>query len=444
MRRRTRQDPATPRPAEPTNNSETPSRPTPTVIKEGTFLLPWIWTLDPTAGIVKAGLLMVTVVGWLSFWNLSSIMTVAFPHHAESHWDERHGIPSGTSFDYDLFKLVQTGLDLPAAWVHYCVGATAGFVVLLVVADVLLATLSTNNPYPASWKTENTLCYHDMFSEPSRLRRLLRRPGNTLSNATYLLASLCVLASCYYHATLLFWWADLLFGIMLLVLAISSCLWHGSNGPWTQYVDIWAMDACILYLIVRSVGGLGLLAVLVQYTTMDPEWAQPVAGSVCAAIYGGIIVKLAQRNLDWYQRGYLHGHCPFSVRARLLGTSNLHGSTGHVDCRMVDVALFASMPVIYYAAPLAVQILLLQSFGSVRAGDLASRTLVVGWTYRFWDRWIFDGHSLMNFFNHHRMRPSWVRTMGAAIFSPTAVLHALTGITLLAGYVHSRSLEEQF
>ena len=474
MRRRTGQDQTTstePSEVEPstasTNKSEHPSyRPKPSEVQEGTFLLPWIWNLDSASPVLKTVLLLLTVVGWITLWNLSHILAAAFPElvaASSEHWDERHGIrlsqEESNSYNYFggmnlLPKLVETALDLPEAWVHWCFQATAVFVVLLLVADVMLGCVYNNktasDPYPSSWKTDNTLCYHDMFSEPSRMGRLLRRPGNTLSNATYLLASLCVLASCYYHSSttsssFIFWWADLQFGIMLFLLTLSSCLWHGSNGPWTQYVDIWAMECCILYLIVRNVFGLGLLVVLLQHTNMDLEWAKQVVGGVCAVVYGIAIVMIAQLGLEWYQKGYLHGHCPFSVRAQLLGISNIQNggsSSGHVDCRIMDVALFASMPVLYYAAPLAVQIMLLKSFGSHTAGDLISRTLVVGWTYRFWDRWILDGHPMMNYLDS--MRPSFWRTVGAAVLSPTAVLHAMTGITLLAGYVHSRSLEEPF
>lgn len=437
------------------------SRPKVSDVPEGTFLLPWIWKLDPASSAQKAVLLGSTVVGLVCLWHLRYLVAPIFPQLVESHWDERHGIIPVSSSDvaqnintssYDCFgcgalpSLTAVALDLPEAWVEGCFKATAAFVVCLVVADVILGLSSkqSTDPFPASWKTENTRCYHDMFSEPTRFGRLLRHPGNTLSNAPYLLASLCVLASCYRHSSLsLLWWADLQFGIMLFLLAITSCLWHGSNGPWTQYVDIWSMNCCIPYLVVRNLCGLGLLKALVEYTTVELALAKQVTSLVCAVIYGVMIVTMGHTHFRWYQTGYLHGNCPFSVRARLLGISKRHGSQGHEDIGIVDVAAFAAMPLFSYGLIVLLQIFHLKSLGSFQAGETASRTLVFGWIYRFWDRWLLDGYWIMNYVND-TMRPSWARTVVAAILSPTAVLHLLTGITLLAGYVHSRSLEEQF
>ena len=73
-----------------------------------------------------------------------------------------------------------------------------------------------------------------MFCEPTRPGRLLRRPGNALSNFVYVFGAACVL-----HSTLLlpaadsgggggggggtaFWVADAMFGVMLLLLGLTS------------------------------------------------------------------------------------------------------------------------------------------------------------------------------------------------------------------------------
>lgn len=417
-------------------------RPKPSDVADGAALFPIIWNLDPASSAKKATSLILTAVGLICLVFLSTLMKFAFPQ-MDSEWDERNGIDTSSSGFWVFPTVIEKALDLPKAWVQFCFQATGVTVSFLLLADEALGLISKSNtdPYPASWKTENTLCYHEMFSEPTRFGRLIRRPGNTLSNATYLLGSLCILASVTYNTSQAFWWADLLFGIMLLILAVSSFLWHGSNGPWTQYVDIWSMDCCILYLIVRNVC-MGLLAFLVHYTGSSLNVAKIVAGGVCALIYGALIISIGRNNYQsWYLKGYLHGRCPFSGRARLLGISNL-GGKGQKDTSVVGLAVFAAMPVIYYSAPLLIQLLLLHSLGSIQAGDLVSRTLVVGWTYRFFDRWVIDGNPVMNYFV--TMKPSIFRTVGAAIFSPTGVLHTFTGITLLAGYVHSRSLDDQF
>ena len=71
-----------------------------------------------------------------------------------------------------------------------------------------------------------------------------------------------------------------MFGVLLLILAVLSVIWHSSNAPdsrkytnisikfldaapvacdstsdrllvITEYIDLWSMDSCIAYLIVR-------------------------------------------------------------------------------------------------------------------------------------------------------------------------------------------------
>ena len=105
------------------------------------------------------------------------------------------------------------------------------------------------------WRTENTQCYDEMFCEPTRAS-LVRRPGNTYSNVFYLFGALAVLlstlsADCVARRSNAFRVADAMFGAMMLILALLSVTWHASNAPKSQYVDLWAMNSCIVYLIVR-------------------------------------------------------------------------------------------------------------------------------------------------------------------------------------------------
>lgn len=73
---------------------------------------------------------------------------------------------------------------------------------------------------------------------------MVRRPGNTYSNFVYFFHSLLVLISVYRdlergETSDPFWVSDLLFGVMLLILSMLSVLWHASNAPKSQYIDLW-------------------------------------------------------------------------------------------------------------------------------------------------------------------------------------------------------------
>jgi len=60
------------------------------------------------------------------------------------------------------------------------------------------------------------------------------------------------------------------------------------------------------------------------------------------------------------------------------------------------------------------------------------------------ERWALDGCGLV--MNDQKgfisMLPSGCQTAIMACLSPTAVLHTMTGITLLTGFMHVKSLEQ--
>ena len=58
--------------------------------------------------------------------------------------------------------------------------------------------------------------------------------------------------------------ADTIFGVMLLILASLSVIWHASNAPKSQYIDLWSMDSCIAYLIIRCACQ-GVLVLLIAH-----------------------------------------------------------------------------------------------------------------------------------------------------------------------------------
>ncbi|CAB9516993.1 expressed unknown protein [Seminavis robusta] len=410
-----------------------------------------IWDRDPTSETLKIFYTGLTVLGLLYMIFSAAVITTLF--RVDTSWDHTHGLDfQNKNVLLGFPELISATLNLPLAKVWTILYTTLGVYGLLVVADIVLgftSSSSNNNnkrthPWPTAWKTDNTLCYHDMFAEPTRFGRLLRRPGNTLSNGTYLLASLCVLWSSLFHRQSVFWMSDILYGIMLFLLAVFSNLWHASNAPWSQYPDLWSMDSCICYLILRDAcfGAMYLLQKVI------PDYQpQTIAAVACLLIYTGAIAALAKHNYGFFQKGWLHGHCPFSARARLTGKGDLFGA-GQKDLHVVTVCAFAALPVYYTALPTLINVTLARSTGSVTATNWAFRCLVIGWTYRMWERWVMDGCVLMNWFrppkgntNNSSSKPNLLQTIGAAICSPTAVMHFFTGITLLTGYMHARSCE---
>ena len=109
---------------------------------------------------------------------------------------------------------------------------------------------------------------------------------------------------------------------------------------------------------------------------------------------------------------------------------------------------------------------LASTVGSHQALSHMTGTLVVAWLYRMLERFCVDGLPGMDRIN--RCLSDHYKDMGtpktrsraptlycgasgraqrvvlraaAAVISPTAVLHWLTGVSLLAGYAHARSLE---
>ncbi|CAB9516994.1 expressed unknown protein [Seminavis robusta] len=413
-----------------------------------------IWDRDPTSDTLKILYTCLTVLGLLYMIFSAAVITTLF--RVDTSWDHTHGLDFQNKNALLGFpELISATLNLPLSKVWTILYTTLGIYGLLVVADVVLgftSSSSNNNnkrthPWPTAWKTDNTLCYHDMFAEPTRFGRLLRRPGNTLSNGTYLLASLCVLWSSLFHRQSVFWMSDILYGIMLFLLAVFSNLWHASNAPWSQYPDLWSMDSCISYLIIRCVC-FGVMCQLRKVLLYNQS--ETIAAVTCLLIYMVVIAALAKYNYGFFQKGWLDGHCPFSARMLLMGKGDWFGA-GQRDCHVVWVCAFATLPVFYTALPTLINVMLATSTGSVTAANWAFRCLVIGWTYRMWERFVMDGCVLMNWFlvvpqpkgNHNdcSSKPNVLLTIGAAICSPTAVMHFFTGLTLLTGYMHARSCE---
>jgi len=316
--------------------------------------------------------------------------------------------------------------------------------------------------WPNTWNTSNMQCYEEMFCEPTRTKMLVRRPGNTYSNCMYFFTSTCILLSVFNSSVMNpFWTSDVLFGILLMILAALSVIWHASNAPKSQYIDLWSMDSCICYLMLRLFGMTAL--VLIK--------AYPILASAVPHIlllsYISLIRKIGLIQYRNFKRGFLDAGCPFSTRALLEGVNrvNHHGTVNHYMLT-TNFCIVIGMPIIYLLVPALLQYFILGG-GSVMAATLCSMTLVIGWTYHKFERWFMDGLRPMIWIQSLRgwnetRRPvsseggdydlvkmllyrgiSFCLTSAAALLSPTGWLHAFTGVTLLAAYINVRSIDQE-
>lgn len=307
----------------------------------------------------------------------------------------------------------------------------------------------------ASWTNDPSTdeCYRTMFGELNRGRgRLIRCVGNTYSNFLYLWISLVILlckenASKYYSS-------DLLFGVMLFILAISSTMWHATHIRMVQYIDIWSMDAVILYLLIRF-----------PCMLLLPSDKKDV---VCATLYTIQILLHAKRHVTMYQNKYLHFISPFAGRTRLLHMvqkaqlqqkeqENLQNKmhllptidvTQHVG--IVDICVFALFPVVKLTL-LGGLIFFLQHYTSIVITKIPStilnrilRPLLFGWTYRLLDRWILDYIPYQSCWNNsNKNKHNLFSILISAAFSPTAVFHFLTGVCLWNGFLLALHLDQK-
>ena len=345
----------------------------------GQSLFPAIAARDPAPWLLKAALLSLCVASLVAMpfaAPLAARFGVAAP------WDAAHGVSWDKPLDATA-ALLEHAVGLTPDGIWLVGAATAACFAVLFLLDGAGVCRGPLVRWPGSWDVDNRQCYHEMFAEPTRPGALVRRPGNVYSNWPYLYAGLAVLGGA---ATTLssssapsptFWLPDCMFAVILLGLAALSVIWHSSNAPTSQYIDLWTMESAIAYLIVRFVA-LGACSLL------GPDWATASALG-CAAIYGLAIYANGRQQYRAYQAGFLHGGCPYSGRARLR----------QGDMNVAGVCAFAGMPVGYMLLPVAVQCLAIGSVGSATAFSLAAASLVVGWSVRMFERFCLDGWAPM-------------------------------------------------
>ena len=235
-----------------------------------------------------------------------------------------------------------------------------------------------------------------------------------------------------------FWAADLVFGIFLVALAVLSVLWHASNAKKSHYLDLWTMDTCIVYLIVRFI----FMGIWKGLSKLTQDYAQSISTwgcfiSILLVVHLLKIEKLGSKMKHLYGPGPLDVYPPFCVRRRLLQLGS-----GDWKMSISDVFKYLLTPFFFMAIPL-LMIVVIGSVGSVYAGQACMTSLVVGWTFRGFERFMLDGWPLINM-----VKPQddgeWTtwRLLLAALFSPTAILHWCTGITLLYGFAWTRSIDK--
>ena len=366
--------------------------------------------------------------------------TLAVMLGADGSWDASHHV-RGIS---GVQQLMRDAMGVRDEELAVAAVMTTSIYGMLMLADALSERARIR--WPASWHCENTECYDEMFCEPTRAS-LVRRPGNTYSNILYLFGALVIAPSAWSagypprsHPSL-FQVADAMFGGMLLALATLSTIWHASNAPKSQYIDLWAMDSCIAFLIVRM-ACIGLLCTMVAAGVANAT-AHAVAATTCALLFAAVITLNATKQIADSRAGLLDGGCPFAGRRRLQGRSPL----GPVV--VAEAALFLGLPILFMLLPFVVQVYAARTVGSRVAHTLMIASLSIGWGYRATERFFLDGCAPMNLVHRMQARAAdannWLRSTAltalAALVSPTAVLHFFTGVTLVIGYVHARTVD---
>ena len=297
---------------------------------------------------------------------------------------------------FDLIGLSKQRVSVIMTW-------TLLFSASLIIVDSLgIAS------WPKWMNTQNSRCYIEMFSEPKRSGQWIGHFGNALSNSVYLFDAICVLSACSSSPMLA---GDAMFGATLLSLSIFSFVWHASNAPRSHYIDLLVMDQNIVYLQIRYF--------CIPFALHFGERLNVILSLLFMARNGWIrCSNLKKKEFDDF--------CPFSGRNRL------HHKR---DIDVHGICLFLSMPIVFFVSPCIVM-LYMGSLGHIPSSTVTITSLSIGWSIRMFERFVLDGWPPSNRWKHN--------VLMAALVSPTAIFHVLTGMTLIAGYAHSRSLDKHF
>lgn len=146
---------------------------------------------DPRPKYQQALLCIIAGGGLLALPFLPAIAVIR--GSVDASWDIDHGVksPGGATFEAVMSHLMLKSIGITKAEASLAALLTAAAYAGLLLADVLSECLPSILRWPSSWRCDNTQCYEEMFSEPTR-DSLVRRPGNTYSNALYLFGALLI------------------------------------------------------------------------------------------------------------------------------------------------------------------------------------------------------------------------------------------------------------
>ena len=215
------------------------------------------------------------------------------------------------------------------------------------------------------------------------------------------------------------------------------------------------MEAVIIYLTIRIIA----LAVFVFISKLTDGTliASFVSTTICLVAF---VLHIYHNALRWHKKHtsrLWQDVCPFAVRNRLpLVTRAIENTNKSGESRpklspmwLSEVYIFALLPV---SSNILNWILIKTTFhtvGSLKLVQTLNRSLIVAWAYRLFERWGIDG-CLPVFYCEKKINQSrnngnnlhvMLWTALAALLSPTCVLHFWTGVTLIAAYCHSRTVE---
>eukprot|EP00415_Alexandrium_ostenfeldii_P003314 UN3314 len=176
-----------------------------------------------------------------------------------------------------------------------------------------------------------------------------------------------------------------------------------------HYLDLAAMDSVIIYLQIRWA-----CRVARQWCRLQPL----VEALLCLALFVAVLAYQVELNVRRWRVGSMDHGFP-TGRSRLLTEGGLP---------LHEVCLFIAMPLLYYVLP-CVGMVACRSVGSLPMAIATVVSLVIGWEVHLLERWALDGLCIPS--------PGLL----GAITSPTAIFHVMTGFTLMAAYLHLRTVE---
>lgn len=265
--------------------------------------------------------------------------------------------------------------------------------------------------------------YHQMFCEATRHGSAVRHPANTLSNLPYICLALGLFLLGAYEAGVLspntsrlydpfrpapysdvssrpYQVLDLMFGGVLLAMAIASFIWHGSNCTGIHFIDIGLMNCVIAFFPYRYFVSLAAGLIGIQETRISGLAAAGYA-AVCAAAFYDMYSKT-----DDFLQAFPTG----KARAE-------HSLTA------LDTALYIGVPGLYPVPTLGLMALR-KSWGHVPSMLICLIALPVA----------FMGHAAEKLVLDYRCEPTSLLTQ------PTATFHLFTGVAIAAAYVQARAL----